>query len=102
MRPAVSWVDGADDINNIYEKVVPQMFVSNVFSFATEGKCFRYGSVCMPIDIWGPWHSPRNKKEGQLTDVARSVGAMLQPEIVLDIMKNFTVFATDKKHRRQD
>ncbi|HMM07278.1 MAG TPA: type I restriction endonuclease subunit R [Clostridiales bacterium] len=100
VRPAVSWVDGADDINNIYEKVVPQMFVPNVFSFATEGKCFRYGSVCMPIDIWGPWHSPRNKKEGQLTDVARSVGAMLQPEIVLDIMKNFTVFATDKKHRR--
>lgn len=100
VRPAVSWVDGADDINNIYEKVIPQMFVPNVFSFATEGKCFRYGSVCMPIDIWGPWHSPRNKKEGQLTDVARSVGAMLQPEIVLDIMKNFTVFATDKKHRR--
>ncbi|NLG05400.1 MAG: type I restriction endonuclease subunit R, partial [Clostridia bacterium] len=50
VRPAVSWVDGADDISNIYEKSVPQMFVSSVFSFATEGKCYRYGSVRMPID----------------------------------------------------
>lgn len=100
VRPAVSWVDGADDINNIYEKAIPQMFVPNIFNFATEGKCFRYGSICMPIDTWGPWHSPQNKKEGTLADVAFSVEAMLQPEIVLDIMKNFTVFATDKKHRR--
>lgn len=100
VRPAVSWVDGADDINNIYEKSVPQMFVPNVFSFATEGKCYRYGSVNMPIDMWGPWHSPQNKKEGQLKDVQRSVEEMLKPEIVLDILKNFTINATDKKHRR--
>jgi len=100
VRPAVSWVDGADDISNIYEKSVPQMFVSNVFSFATEGKCYRYGSVRMPIDMWGPWHSPQDKKEGQLKDVQRSVEEMLKPEIVLDIMKSFTIFATDKKHRK--
>ena len=25
---------------------------------------------------------------------------MLQPAVVLDILQNFTVFATDKKHRR--
>lgn len=100
VRPAVSWVDGADDISNIYEKSIPQMFVSNVFSFATEGKCYRYGSVRMPIDMWGPWHSPRNKKEGQLKDVQRSVAEMLRPEFILDIMKSFTIFATDKKHRQ--
>ncbi len=100
VRPAVSWVDGADDISNIYEKSIPQMFVSNVFSFATEGKCYRYGSVRMPIDMWGPWHSPRDKKEGQLKDVQRSVEEMLKPGIILDIMKSFTIFATDKKHRQ--
>ena len=25
---------------------------------------------------------------------------MLRPEVVLDILQNFTLFATDKKHRR--
>ena len=73
VRPAITWVDGASDIHNGYEKSVPQMFVPNVFSFATEGKCFRYGSVRMPLDIWGPWHDPDDKSEGTLADVQRSI-----------------------------
>ncbi len=100
VRPAVTWVDGASDIHSGYEQSVPQMFVSNVFSFATEGKCYRYGSVRMPIDIWGPWHDPEDKSEGTMADVQRSVRSMLQPQVVLDILQNFTLFATDKKHRR--
>jgi type I restriction enzyme R subunit len=100
VRPAVTWVDGASDIHNGYEQSVPQMFVPNVLSFATEGKCYRYGSVRMPIDIWGPWHEGENKVEGTLADVQRSIRSMLRPHVVLDILQNFTLFATDKKHRR--
>lgn len=100
VRPAVTWVDGASDIHNGYEQSVPQMFVPNVLSFATEGKCYRYGSVRMPIDIWGPWHDGDNKSEGTLTDVQRSIRAMLRPHVVLDILQSFTLFATDKNHRR--
>lgn len=54
----------------------------------------------MPIDIWGPWHEVENKNEGTLTDVKRSIRSMLRPHIILDILQNFTLFATDKKHRR--
>ena len=100
VRPAVTWVDAASDIHNGYEQSVPQMFVPNVLSFATEGKCYRYGSVRMPIDIWGPWHESENKAEGTLADVQRSIQSMLRPHVVLDILQNFTLFATDKKHRR--
>ena len=100
VRPAVTWVDGASDIHNGYEKSVPQMFVPNVLSFATEGKCYRYGSVRMPIDIWGPWHEGENKAEGTLAGVQRSIRSMLRPHVVLEILQNFTLFATDKKHRR--
>ncbi|MDQ7835589.1 MAG: HsdR family type I site-specific deoxyribonuclease [Humidesulfovibrio sp.] len=100
VRPAVTWVDAASDIHNGYEQSVPQMFVPNVLSFATEGKCYRYGSVRMPIDIWGPWHEGENKAEGTLADVQRSTRSMLRPYVVLDILQNFTLFATDKKHRR--
>jgi len=44
----VTWFDGAYQVNEIYEKEVPAMFVPNVFSFATEGKRQRYGSIRMP------------------------------------------------------
>jgi len=100
VRPAVTWVDAASDIHDGYEQSVPQMFVPNVFSFATEGKCYRYGTIRMPIDRWGPWHDPEDKTEGSMADVQRAVKAMLRPHIVLDILQNFTLFATDKQHRR--
>jgi len=99
-RNAVTWFDAAFQIHEIYEKQVPAMFVPNVFSFATEGKMFRYGSIRMPIDIWGPWRTMENEPEGSLTDVRRTVESILRPDVVLDILQNFTVFATDKKHRR--
>jgi type I restriction enzyme R subunit len=99
-RSAVTWFDGAFQVNEIYEKEVPAMFVPNVFSFATEGKLFRFGSIRMPIEMWSPWRTRENEPEGSLADVRRAVENMLRPDVVLDIMQNFTLFATDKKHRR--
>lgn len=99
VREAITWLDGAGDIS-AYEKSIPQMFVPNVFNFATEGKYFRYGSVCMPINLWGPWHTPTHKTEGTLKDVQISVADMITPEKIMDIFQFFTIFATDKKHRK--
>ena len=64
------------------------MFVPNVFNFATEGKCYRYGSVGMPINMWGPWHTPDHKTEGSLADVKVSIGDMITPEKVMDIFSS--------------
>jgi type I restriction enzyme R subunit len=99
-RSAVTWFDGAFQINEIYEKQIPAMFVPNAFSFATEGRLFRYGSIRMPIEMWGPWRDEDNQDEGQLHHIKATVTSMLRPEVVLDILQNFTLFATDKKHRR--
>ena len=99
-RAAVTWFDGAHQISEIYEKEIPAMFVPNVFSFATEGKVLRYGSIRMPIDLWGPWRDADNHEEGELRHVRASVESLMRPAVVLDILQNFTLFATDKKHRR--
>ncbi len=99
-RSAVTWFDAAYQVNQIYERDVPAMFVPNVFSFATEGRSYRYGSVRMPIEMWGPWRDEENQAEGELRHVRASVESMLQPAVVLDIMQSFTLFATDKQHRR--
>ena len=98
-RNAVTWLDGAGDIS-AYEKSIPQIFVPNIFNFSSEGKYYRYGSVSMPINLWGPWHTSHNKHEGTLADVGRSVAAMFKPEIIMDIFQFFTLFATDKKFRK--
>lgn len=97
VRNAITWLDAASDISS-YEKSIPQMFVTNVFNFATEGRCYRYGSVGMPVNMWGPWHTPNHKSEGSLADVKVSIADMITPEKVMDIFQFFTLFATDKKH----
>jgi type I restriction enzyme R subunit len=99
-RSAVTWFDGAYQVNEVYEKEVPAMFVPNVFSFATEGRCLRYGSIRMPIDLWGPWRDEEHQEEGNLGHVRTTVESLMRPGVVLDILQNFTLFATDKKHRR--
>lgn len=99
VRSAITYMDGISDILN-YEKSIPQMFVTNIFNFATEGKCFRYGSINAPINLWGPWHTADHKSEGGLVDVKISIEDMITPEKVMDIFQFFTIFATDKKYRK--
>ena len=99
VRPAISWVDAATDIGD-YEQSVPAMFVPNVFSFATEGKTYRYGSVRMPIDIWAPWREGDGETPGGLGEVEAAVRGMLRPAVILDILRSFTVFSTDRQRRK--
>jgi|688.fasta_scaffold22488_4 type I restriction enzyme R subunit len=99
-RSSITWFDGAYQINEIYEKEIPAMFVPNVFSFATDGRALRYGSIRMPIELWGPWRDDDNHEEGNIGFVRKTVENLMRPAVVLDILQNFTLFATDKKHRR--
>jgi type I restriction enzyme, R subunit len=99
VRPAVSWVDGAIDIHDNYEVNVPQMFVPNVFSFATEGKEYRFGSIRMPLELWAPWRND-DAANGGLTDLQTAIREMLAPNVLLDILRNFTVTATDQRRRK--
>lgn len=98
-REAISWFDGAEQIQD-YERDAPDFFVPNVFSFASEGKTYRYGSVRMPLDIWGPWRDEETQTVSGLREVEEALTGMLAPEVVLDILSYFAVFATDKQHRR--
>lgn len=103
VKKCISWVDGAIQVHDDYEKFVPELFVCNVFSVATEGKLFRYGSVGLPVKDWGPWHLDGDDNDGQhhpLKSLKASVESMLRPQVLLDILSNFTLFATDKKKRR--
>ena len=99
VRTAVTWVDGASQVHDDYEVNARQFFVPNVFSFATEGKEFRYGTVGMPLELWSPWRAAGPGLTG-LQELDRAVSSMLQPSVVLDIAQNFTAFATDQRKRK--
>ena len=152
VRNAISWVDGALQIHNDYERFVPELFAGNVFNVATEGKEMRYGAIRMPIELWGPWRPPSVPPKGGrqeppsvppeggrqeppsvppeggrqelpsvppeggrsdsspprfgegpgegLKAVGHQIQSLLRPHVILDILANFTLFATDKKNRR--
>ena len=101
VRPSYSWVDAASQIHDDYEKNIPEFFVSNVFSFGTEGKELRYGSVGMPIDLWGPWRLEKHgAKTVGLQMVQEAVHELLTFNLISDMTRYFTVFATDNKHRK--
>lgn len=104
VRPAVSWLDGAHDIREIYENSIPQLFVPNVFSFATEGKELFIGAVRTPLEFWTPWRLENDKDELQqfagLNDVGKQLTHLLKPSTLLDILKYYTVYATSNQKKK--
>ena len=100
VRSSESWMDGALQIHEKYEPVIPELFVPNAFSIATEGKELRYGSIRMPIEFWGPWRLEGENLLPALDSIRNQVISMLRPKVILDLLSNFTSYATYKgKHR---
>ena len=100
VRSSQSWLDGALQVHDDYERSVPELFVPNTFSIASEGKEYRYGSVRLPVDLWGPWRIDADAEATGLLQIKKAVSSMLRPHVVLDLLANFTAYATDKKQRR--
>jgi len=100
VRSSESWLDGALQINEDYEKNVPELFVPNVFSVATEGKEYRYGSVRMPVEMWGPWRLEDDDTLPSMEQVEKAVTSMLRPGMILDMLSSFTAYATHKGKQR--
>ena len=104
IRPSVSWLDGAHEIHDIYENAVPQLFVPNILSFATEGKTFYFGGVRTPLEFWAPWRIENDDEKLAtqlgLGEIGKELSDLLHPKRLLDILQNFSLFTTNKKKQR--
>ena len=104
IRPSISWLDGANEVHNIYENAVPQLFVPNVLSFATEGKELFYGAIRCPLEFWAPWRIENDDnaiaKTFGLGEVGKELTDLLDPARLLDIIRNFSLFTTNSKKQR--
>lgn len=103
IRPSVSWLDGAHEIHTIYENAVPQLFVPNILSFATEGKELYYGTVRTPLLFWAPWRIENDEnelaKQLGLSGLGVELTDLLNPKRLLDILLNFSLFTTNNKNQ---
>jgi type I restriction enzyme R subunit len=98
-RDAISWVDGAEQLQK-YEESVPGFFVPNLFSFASEGKTYRYGAVRMPLELWGTWRDEDSDAPLSGLDAVRAaVEGMLHPVVLLDLLRYFALFSTRKQRK---
>jgi type I restriction enzyme R subunit len=102
IRPSVSWLDGAYEINEVYENTIPQLFVPNILSFSTEGKQFYYGSIRCPLDFWAPWKLEDESLSNKLGlgEIGNELNDLLNPSRLLDILQNFSLFSSNKKKQR--
>jgi len=100
VRSSESWLDGAIQVHDDYERNVPELFVPNVFSVATDGKEYRYASIRMPVELWGPWRLEDDDALPSMEQVEKAVTSMLRPRVILDLLANFTSYATHKGKQR--
>ncbi len=102
IRPSVSWLDGAHEINAVYENTIPQLFVPNILSFSTEGKQFYYGSIRCPLDFWAPWKLEEDSIVNNLglSEIGNELNDLLKPSRLLDILQNFSLFSSNNKKQR--
>lgn len=91
----ISWLNGATDIHNAYEKKTPEFFVPNVLSFASEGREFRYGAVGQAPELWLNWSSTSDAiLPPGLANMLRSAELLLTPEMVLDVLRSYTLYSS--------
>jgi type I restriction enzyme, R subunit len=100
VRPAISWADGALQVSEDYEKNIPEIFVPNVFSAATEGKELQYGAIGSAVEeFWSPWRKDDPEKQG-LIGIADTIKSLFDKKTVLEMLQHYTVFANDPKGRK--
>lgn len=92
---ATSWLNAATDIHNGYERKTPAFFVPNVLSFATDGRDFRYGAIRQPPEMWLKWAKTTDPIAADgLPSVIRSAELLLTPEMILEILRHFTLYSS--------
>ncbi len=93
VRPQITWADGAEDIIH-YQKSIPEMFVPNVLSFATEGRELQYAGIGTPLEKWGPWFSDDNRFHGNIEAVRANIASLINPATLLDIYRYYSIFTS--------
>ncbi len=94
-KDKTSWLNAALDITDTYIPETPGFFAPNVLFFASEGKEFHYGSLTDRPEDWLPWGKTTDELQpASLASVLHDAELLLEPELVLDILRSYTLYET--------
>jgi type I restriction enzyme R subunit len=78
-----------------YERDIPRLFYSNLFSVITDGVRTLFGTTGAPSEFWSAWKDswPRRDEDFR-SELDRALYCLLEPSRLLDILAHFIVFET--------
>lgn len=82
-----------------YQKAIPDLFAYNGLLIISDGLDTRTGTITSGFDRFLAWKSVDGKRDaGRITpEIETLILGMLRPEVLLDLIRNFTVFEVEKK-----
>ena len=95
VRASQTWADGASQVSEDYESNIPELFTSNVFSAATEGKELWYGAVGNDWeDFWEQWKD-NDSQTSSLSNIESRIESLFNRITVLEMLQWYTIFTTE-------
>ena len=82
-----------------YERDIPRLFYSNLFSIVTDSVHFYYGTTGAPLQHWSVWKDPwpRTDKDFGGDALAKGLWCLLEPSRLLDCLAHLVIF--EKRER---
>lgn len=82
-----------------YKDAIPQLFTHNLLLVASDGLDARAGTISGDFSRFLAWKTVDGKREDSTTtpQLDTLIKGMLRPAVLLDLLKNFTVFERSKK-----
>jgi len=78
-----------------YERDIPRLFYSNLFSVITDGVRTLYGTTGAPSEFWSLWKDPWPRNETEFASALdNALYCILEPSRLLDMLAHFIVFET--------
>jgi type I restriction enzyme R subunit len=82
-----------------YQSTVTDLFAYNGLLVISDGLDARAGTITSGFDRFIAWKSVEGKKEtsGVVTEIQTLVEGMLKPKVLLDLIKNFSLYESERK-----
>lgn len=82
-----------------YQKAIPDLFAYNGLLVISDGLDARTGTITSGFDRFLAWKSINGTRDANRTtpQIETLVQGMLHPQVLLDLIRNFTVFEVEKK-----
>lgn len=85
-----------------YKDAIPDLFVYNGILVASDGLDGQIGSLTAPWERFTVWRSEDVRNDEKKPQMETIVTQMLKPEVLLDLIRNFTVFEKVKKEDKNN